>query len=121
MIAHLEAGSMEYQKNYKPLVLVGAAALCWSVWFCRNTVVFKNKHSSFLQVIYSTTHWLRTWAILQQPAFQEVLVVASQFLKRVAKGFFLPGHMNDGLVLGLTVISIPFCVSDYFRLCAILA
>ena len=32
--------------------------------------------------------------------------------------FFLPGHRDDGLVLELTVISMSFCVSDLFRLCA---
>jgi len=35
-------------KNYKHLVLVGAAALCWFVWIYRNVVGFENKHSSFL-------------------------------------------------------------------------
>ena len=35
-------------KFYKSLVLVGAAALCWSVWLCRNAFVFENKHSYFL-------------------------------------------------------------------------
>ena len=43
-------------KDFKPLVLVGAAALCWSVWLCRNGVVFDNKQSSFLQVIFLTMH-----------------------------------------------------------------
>ena len=43
-------------KEYKPLVLLGAAALCWSVWLCRNVVVFDNKKYLLLQVIYSTTH-----------------------------------------------------------------
>ena len=47
-------------KDFKPLVLVGAVALCCSIWLCNNVVGFKNKHSSLLQVIYSTTHWLRT-------------------------------------------------------------
>ena len=51
-------------KEYKQLVRVGAAALCWSVWRCRNSVIFYNKQPSFLKVIYSTTHWLRTWTIL---------------------------------------------------------
>ena len=31
-------------KHYKPVVLVGAAAFCWSVWRCRNTVVFDKKN-----------------------------------------------------------------------------
>ena len=75
-------------KEYKPLVLLGATALCWSVWLCRNAVVFDNKKSSFLQVIYSTTHWLRTWAILQKYTLQDKLVAASHFLAQVAKDFF---------------------------------
>ena len=27
-------------KNFEPLVLVGAVALCWSVWLYRNAMVF---------------------------------------------------------------------------------
>ena len=27
-------------KFYQPLVLLGAAVLCWSVWCCRNAVIF---------------------------------------------------------------------------------
>ena len=66
-------------KEYKQLVCVGAAALCWSIWRCRNSVILYNKQPSFLQVIYSTTHWLRTWAILQPPTLQDVLIAASHF------------------------------------------
>jgi len=43
---------------------------------------------SFLQVIYSTTHWLRTWAILQKHTLQDKLVAAFHFLAQVAKFFF---------------------------------
>ena len=80
-------------KDYKPLVLVGAAALCWSVWRCRNAMVFYNKRHSFLQVIFATTHWLRTWAILQRPSSQDTLVAASLFLAQVAKDFFARAHV----------------------------
>ena len=55
----LEAGSIP--KNYKPIVLVGAVVLCWSVWLCRNAVVFENKHSSFFAGIildYALTLYL---------------------------------------------------------------
>ena len=92
-------------KDYKPLVLVGAAALCWSVWHCRNVVVFDNKKHSFLRVIFTTIHWLRTWPILQQPSSQDTLVAASHFLAQVAK-YFLPGRMGGSLVLGLIAISV---------------
>ena len=40
-------------KEYKPLVLLGAAALCWSVWLCRNTVVFDNKKPFFAGYLFN--------------------------------------------------------------------
>jgi len=79
-------------REFKPLVLLGAAALCWFVWRCKNTVVFDNKRSFFLQVIYLTTHWLRTWAILQRHTLQDKLVAASHFLEQVAKDIFARAH-----------------------------
>ena len=40
-IANLFSGWLNgIPKPYKPLILVGVAALCWSVWLCRNVVVF---------------------------------------------------------------------------------
>ena len=105
-------------KDFKPVVLVGTAALYWSVWLYKNGVVFDNKQSSFLQVIFSTTHWLRTWAILQRPSSQEVLMEASHFLAQVAK-VFLSRHMGGGLILGLTAIRVSSLLSSSFRLWAV--
>jgi len=79
------------RSNLKPLILLGASALCWSLWLCRNAFIFENKHTSFLQVIYLTMHWLRTWAVRQKSSSQEVVVAASQYLAQVAKEFFYPG------------------------------
>jgi len=81
-------------------------------------VVFYNKQSSFLQVIFSTTHWLCTWAILQRHTSQDILVAASHFLTQVAKDF-LPGHMGGGLVLGSTIISVLEFLSNIYWLCAL--
>ena len=105
-------------KDFKPLVLLGAAALCWSVWLCRNGVVFDNKQFSFLQVIFSTMHWLRTWAILQRPSSREVLVETSLFWLRWPM-YFLLGHMGGSLVLGLTAIRVSGLLSSSFRLWAV--
>jgi len=63
-----------------------------SVWCCRNAVVFDNKKHSFLQLIFATTHWLRTWAILQRPSSQDTLVAVSYFLAQVANDFFVRVH-----------------------------
>ena len=93
------------RKDCKPSVLVGAAAFCWSVWRCRNAVVFDNKKNSLLQVIFATTHWLRTWAILQWPSSQDILLAASHFWPRWPRNF-LPECMGGSLVLGLTAISV---------------
>ena len=76
-------------------------------------MVFDNKQSSFLYVIFSTTHWLRTWAIFQLPFSREELAEASLF------GFFLSRHIGGGLVLGLTAIGVSGLLSSSFRLCAV--
>ena len=105
-------------KDFKPLVLVGAAALCWSVWLCINGVVFDNKQFSFLPVIFSTMYWLHTRAILLRPSSQEVLVETSLFWLRWPR-YFLLGHMGGSLVLGLTAIRVSDLLSSTFRLWAV--
>ena len=39
-----------------------------------------------------TTHWLRTWATLQQPTSIEMLVAGSHLLEQVAKDVFTQAH-----------------------------
>ena len=68
-------------------------------------MVFENKQMSFLQVIFSISHWLRSWAILQKTASQDMVVAASQFLDKVAKECF-PRQMGGGLVFGLIAINV---------------
>jgi hypothetical protein len=38
--------------RFKRHIRVGAIAIIWSLWLCRNDKVFNNKNSSILQVIY---------------------------------------------------------------------
>jgi hypothetical protein len=61
--------------KYRILLRVGAIALIWSLWLCRNDKVFDNKNSSLLQVIYQPTGTLlqrcaRTWRIWQGTSFR---------------------------------------------------
>jgi hypothetical protein len=52
-------------KDFKHLVWVGIAAICWAIWKCRNDIVFKKtKFNSILQVIFRGAYWLRFWAQL---------------------------------------------------------
>jgi hypothetical protein len=47
--------------KYRILIRVGALALIWSFWLCRNDLIFNSKNSSPLQVIYRCTSMLRLW------------------------------------------------------------
>jgi hypothetical protein len=43
----------EIPNNWKPIALLGAKTLCWSIWLCRNDLVFEKKNFySSLQVIF---------------------------------------------------------------------
>ena len=42
--------------KYKILLRVGAIAIIWSLWLCRNDKVFNDKNFSLLQVIYRGTN-----------------------------------------------------------------
>ena len=43
----------------KRLIRVGALAVIWSLWLCRNDKVFNDKNSSLMPIIYRTTATLR--------------------------------------------------------------
>jgi hypothetical protein len=43
-------------KDYKPLIWVGVAAICWAIWKCWNDIIFKKtKFNSVLQDIFKKT------------------------------------------------------------------
>lgn len=73
-------------KQLKSQLLVGASALCWSIWLCRNDMVFSKKIiTNPLQVIFLSGYWLNAWAILQKPAQKEVMLAGSTKLEFVAR------------------------------------
>ena len=84
------AGSMEFLKNISHQYF-WARQLCVGLFgYVEMQWCLITKKSFFLQVIYSTTHWLRTWAILQKFSLRDKLVAASHFFAQVAKDFFCP-------------------------------
>jgi len=93
-------------KDYKPLDLVGAAALCWFVWRCGNVVVlfitmyiFACELSSRLHISYE--HELSYNSLLRRTPLWRRRI----FWPRWPKTFLL-GCMGASLVLGLTVINV---------------
>ncbi|WVZ91642.1 hypothetical protein U9M48_037786 [Paspalum notatum var. saurae] len=75
--------------TWQRIVLLGAAALCWSIWLCRNDLVFEKKNGcSPLQVIFAAVHWVRSWAILQRADSQDMAMEASRLLAQVATDIF---------------------------------
>jgi hypothetical protein len=52
--------------KYRILFRVGAMALIWSLWLCRNDKVFNDKNCTLLQVIYRCTGTLRIWSQLHR-------------------------------------------------------
>jgi hypothetical protein len=50
---------------HRKKLLIGVAAMFWSIWLCCNDVVFNFKPiSSILQVLFRGTYWLRLWRLL---------------------------------------------------------
>jgi len=54
-------------KKIRSLIWVGVAAFCWTIWRCRNDIVFnKIIINSIMHVIFRGTYWMRFWAQLQR-------------------------------------------------------
>jgi hypothetical protein len=83
----------QFDKKLKNLALLGVATICWSLWLSRNDLVFQKKFNmSPLQVIFTTTHWLRSWVVLQRHDQQSIVMEASQRLEQVATKFLSQAH-----------------------------
>ena len=52
-------------KSSKARIRIGVSTLCWSIWQCRNDVIFnKSNNFNILQVINMVAHWVQLWAFL---------------------------------------------------------
>jgi hypothetical protein len=83
-------------KDFKQLIWVGVAAICWAIWKCRNDIVFKKtKFNSIPQVIFRGAYWLRFWAQLQRKEqAKDILVAMSRKLVVIALQFANEGWNN---------------------------
>ena len=75
----------------KKKIISGVAVIFWVIWRCRNDIVFHKKSvSSFMQVIFSATYWLRHWTPLRRPEDQVDLHKVCHNMEVVALQVFAP-------------------------------
>jgi hypothetical protein len=70
------------------LLRVGAIALIWSFWLCRDDKVFNNKNSSILQVIYRCTGTLCLWSQLHRAKDHDLFTEMCPCLEDTARDLF---------------------------------
>ena len=76
-------------KKTKARIRIGVSAICWSIWNCRNNLVF-NRKTNFhvLQVIHTAVHWIQLWAFLLPSDQRQLMDTGCTRLLLVAQEFF---------------------------------
>jgi hypothetical protein len=88
-VAHLFGSWLNgVERRFKTFIRVGAIAIIWSLWLCRNDKIFHDINSSCLQVIYRSTALLRSWSLLQRIENRDLFMEVSTRLEDVAKDIF---------------------------------
>jgi hypothetical protein len=70
------------------LISVGALAVIWALWLCRNDKIFNDKNCSLLQVIYRCTGILRLWSPLQRMENRGLFMEVCTRLEATARDTF---------------------------------
>jgi hypothetical protein len=69
----------------KAMIRIGVSALCWSIWNCRNDIIFNKKNSTnFLQVIHTMVHWIQLWRYLLPEDHRESMISGCNRFQMVA-------------------------------------
>ena len=74
--------------RFKLFSRVGAIAVIWLLWLCRNDKVFNNTNASIMQVIYRCTTTLRAWSALQRVEHRDLFLEVALRLEAAARGLF---------------------------------
>ena len=74
--------------RFKLFSRVGAIAVIWSLWLCRNDKVFNDKNASIMQVIYRCTSTLRAWSALQRVEHRGLFLEVALHLEAAARELF---------------------------------
>ena len=79
-----------FGKEEKKLVVVGAAAVIWTIWNARSEICFEKKriHDPFV-LIHRVACFTNSWAILQtKQENSEEIIWGTKLLERVASEIF---------------------------------
>lgn len=79
-----------FSVKFRNLVMVGIAAITWTIRKFRNKACFENKlPSDTIVVVLLVCHWLKIWAILQKKEDDiEALQLGARLLEHVASEVF---------------------------------
>ncbi|KAJ1255192.1 hypothetical protein BS78_K280700 [Paspalum vaginatum] len=70
-------------------ILAGTAALFWAIWLCRNDMVFnRTPITSFLQVIFRATYWIRSCSPLFKEEERETMRTGCTLLETTVMEIF---------------------------------
>jgi hypothetical protein len=79
-------------KLTKQKIRIGTSAVCWSMWNCRNDIIFNRSNgATFLQVIRMAVHWIQLWSLLLPVDRRGSMVSGCNHLWMVAQVFFNQG------------------------------
>jgi hypothetical protein len=86
--------------RFRTLIRVGALAIIWSLWLCRNDKVFNDKNCSLLQVIYRCTRILRLWSPSQRMENHDLFMEVYTWLEATARDTFSLHGWSHNLHIG---------------------
>jgi hypothetical protein len=72
------------------LIRVGALAVIWSLWLCRNDKKFNDKNYYLLQIIYRCTSTLCLWSPLQRIENRDLFMKVCTRLEATVTDIFAP-------------------------------
>ena len=84
-----------FNAGKKNMVLVGVAAVLWSIWNARNEICFDNKkiHDPMV-LVHRVIHWINLWSMLQiKQGNREAMTWGAKLLERVVNEVF---HASRG-------------------------
>ena len=76
-------------KDTKARIRIGVSACLWTIWNCRNDIVFnKVQNPHFMQVVLKATHWIQSWSLLLPEAQRDLMDFGCTRMMAVVRAIF---------------------------------